>query len=265
MKAIKGSPPHGRGKEEVKALLHFNRGITPAWAGKSQSCAATMERWWDHPRMGGEKRGGMALRFPALGSPPHGRGKVGLDGGLSEAVGITPAQAGKSKLALCTPSCPTDHPRACGEKNKELEGVWLPMGSPPRGRGKDTRKCRKSWRWRITPAWAGKSISSSSGSDPCRDHPRMGGEKMNKRYEEGRKPGSPPRGRGKEVGPLFLTDVPWITPAWAGKSRNRKLCRRMRQDHPRMGGEKAPQGQRLNLILGSPPRGRGKGPAGAAP
>ena len=30
-----GSPPHGRGKEEVKALLHFNRGITPAWAGKS--------------------------------------------------------------------------------------------------------------------------------------------------------------------------------------------------------------------------------------
>ena len=31
-----------------------------------------------------------------------------------------------------------DHPRACGEKNKELEGVWLPMESPPRGRGKDT-------------------------------------------------------------------------------------------------------------------------------
>ena len=23
-----------------------------------------------------------------------------------------------------------------GEKNKELEGVWLPMGSPPRRRGK---------------------------------------------------------------------------------------------------------------------------------
>ena len=32
-----GSPPHGRGKEEVKALLHFNRGITPAWAGKSSA------------------------------------------------------------------------------------------------------------------------------------------------------------------------------------------------------------------------------------
>ena len=33
-KIDQGSPPRGRGKEEVKALLHFNRGITPAWAGK---------------------------------------------------------------------------------------------------------------------------------------------------------------------------------------------------------------------------------------
>ncbi len=29
-----GSPPRMRGKEEVKALLHFNGGITPAYAGK---------------------------------------------------------------------------------------------------------------------------------------------------------------------------------------------------------------------------------------
>ena len=46
--------------------------------------------------MGGEKpipaNGGKNIE----GSPPHRRGKVGLDGGLSEAVGITPAQAGKS-------------------------------------------------------------------------------------------------------------------------------------------------------------------------
>lgn len=49
-----------------------------------------------NPRVGGEKpipaNGGKNIE----GSPPHRRGKVGLDGGLSEAVGITPAQAGKS-------------------------------------------------------------------------------------------------------------------------------------------------------------------------
>ena len=69
-----------------------------------------------HPRIGGEKWLYLDDFFCLAGSPPHRRGKVGLDGGLSEAVGITPAQAGKSKLALCTPSCPTDHPCAGGEK-----------------------------------------------------------------------------------------------------------------------------------------------------
>ena len=106
----------------------------------------------DHPRAGGEKEKLRDAYALLMGSPPHGRGKVGLDGGLSEAVGITPAQAGKSKLALCTPSCPTDHPRACGEKNKELEGVWLPMGSPPHGRGKAALADFGRIDHRITPA-----------------------------------------------------------------------------------------------------------------
>ena len=43
-----------------------------------------------------------------------------------------------------------------GEKNKELEGVWLPMGSPPRGRGKVSKGIKPSDERGITPAWAGK-------------------------------------------------------------------------------------------------------------
>ena len=39
-----------------------------------------------------------------------------------------------------------------GEKNKELEGVWLPMGSPPRGRGKGKNTDRAERTARITPA-----------------------------------------------------------------------------------------------------------------
>ena len=132
-----------------------------------------------------------------VGSPPHGRGKVGLDGGLSEAVGITPAQAGKSKLALCTPSCPTDHPRACGEKNKELEGVWLPMGSPPHGRGKVMKANKKVKENGITPAWAGKSRECRYALTNEWDHPRVGGEKPARSSCKAVSSGSPPRGRGK--------------------------------------------------------------------
>ena len=92
----------------------------------------------------------------------------------------------------------------------------------------------------------------------------MGGEKMNKRYEEGRKPGSPPRGRGKEVGPLFLTDVPWITPAWAGKSWNAVDSSLPGGDHPRVDGEKAGTSYAQQVEKGSPPHGRGKAELSAA-
>ena len=70
-----------------------------------------------------------------------------------------------------------DHPRACGEKNKELEGVWLPMESPPRGRGKAFSVLRRQFRFRITPAWAGKRCDIKNVVRKARDHPRMGGEK----------------------------------------------------------------------------------------
>ena len=172
------------------------------------------------------------------GSPPHRRGKVGLDGGLSEAVGITPAQAGKSKLALCTPSCPTDHPCAGGEKNKELEGVWLPMGSPPRGRGKVLYRVPEVVPVRITPAWAGKSLFLPVMVRLLQDHPRVGGEKVSEK---------PTR-----------ANCARITPAWAGKSLNSSALKCCVKDHPRVGGEKVMCNSRDGARLGSPPRGRGK-------
>ena len=167
----------------------------------------------DHPRACGEKEKLRDAYALLMGSPPHGRGKVGLDGGLSEAVGITPAQAGKSKLALCTPSCPTDHPRACGEKNKELEGVWLPMGSPPHGRGKEASIFDDGQRLGITPAWAGKSRPRRFWAHRSQDHPRVGGEKYPHRGWRRLGGGSPPRGRGKEVADEGIGGIIRITPA----------------------------------------------------
>ena len=49
-----------------------------------------------------------------------------------------------------------------------------------------------------------------------------------------------------------------ITPAYAGKRHLVPLVRVFPGDHPRVCGEKARRGDGLNLILGSPPRMRGK-------
>ena len=194
---IQGSPPRRRGKDFLLFHRLFAQRITPAWAGKSFSTSPKSCRAGDHPRVGGEKWLYLDDFFCLAGSPPHRRGKVDLDGGLSEAVGITPAQAGKSKLALCTPSCPTDHPRAGGEKNKELEGVWLPMESPPHGRGKVHFHPVRPGCCGITPAWAGKSKTDIRRLHGTGDHPRVGGEKGSSTTRAGSTAGSPPHGRGK--------------------------------------------------------------------
>ena len=147
-----GSPPHRRGKvRRIRENLE-RVGITPAWAGKSWQSGNRLCFTWDHPRMGGEKLTSGVFSSAEDGSPPHGRGKELFNLLHVLRHRITPAQAGKSKLALCTPSCPTDHPCAGGEKNKELEGVWLPMGSPPRGRGKVLYRVPEVVPVRITPA-----------------------------------------------------------------------------------------------------------------
>ena len=147
--------------------------------------------------MGGEKYLPCFNADGFVGSPPRWRGKAVKFRCTCGLQRITPAWAGKSKLALCTPSCPTDHPRAGREKNKELEGVWLPMGSPPRRRGKERSTALVGTPTRITPALAGKSYVFGPFRPGSWDHPRVGGEKRATTSTMPATLGSPPRGRGK--------------------------------------------------------------------
>ena len=73
--------------------------------------------------------------------------------------------------------------------------------------------------------------------------------------------GSPPRMRGKVAGGVIIGVLLGITPAYAGKRVRDSFCKDIRWDHPRVCGEKPRRGSGLNLILGSPPRMRGKGSA----
>ena len=91
-----------------------------------------------------------------------------------------------------------------------------------------------------------------------RDHPRVGGEKSWKPWERTKRPGSPPRGRGKEFSGAMLQPQPGITPAWAGKSRTLCGSSDCQWDHPRVGGEKMVSCRSGTKGRGSPPRGRGK-------
>ena len=151
-----------------------------------------------------------------------------------------------------------DHPRVGGEKLTTFDAGKLIPGSPPRGRGKAVRTGIRFLCFRITPAWAGKSRPFGDIYDFVRDHPRVGGEKVQILLYEDIQKGSPPRGRGKVNRSESKSQWYRITPAWAGKSPHR-LCHPVGVlDHPRVGGEKPAVAAHVRAQLGSPPRGRGK-------
>ena len=117
---IVGSPPRGRGKVTINELRQAFAGITPAWAGKSQTefCGTTSSK--DHPRVGGEKTLSAGKPFSRLGSPPRGRGKGVLSALPLVIPGITPAWAGKRGFQRSGLGRIRDHPRVGGEKTKKI-------------------------------------------------------------------------------------------------------------------------------------------------
>ena len=145
-----------------------------------------------------------------------------------------------------------------GEKTKGGGPEKSGLGSPPRGRGKVGHSVISTISSGITPAWAGKSLGICACFPLVQDHPRVGGEKPMSLRAALAPPGSPPRGRGKEEDESFAAHAARITPAWAGKRSLRLRHRCPGRDHPRVGGEKTATTNHEMIILGSPPRGRGK-------
>ena len=87
----------------------------------------------------------------------------------------------------------------------------------------------------------------------------MGGEKLSYSVISISREGSPPRGRGKVKVQIAQGPKMGITPAWAGKRPHTCGPCAAQEDHPRVGGEKLAARRCSASILGSPPRGRGKG------
>ena len=156
---------------------------------------------WDHPRTRGEKHMVPNRLTPAMGSPPHTRGKAlqVLRGRVLP--GITPAHAGKRPVAWKGSGVARDHPRTRGEKIDAVLASVQQWGSPPHTRGKAASPWASPQGRRITPAHAGKSLHHLRGGLTDEDHPRTRGEKASKNSRSANWGGSPPHTRGKETPP----------------------------------------------------------------
>ncbi len=248
-----------RGKVFARLIASATGGITPAYAGKRYLCNSCLEGHGDHPRVCGEKRPVPAGLMLLAGSPPRMRGKVTCTGSHADALGITPAYAGKSSKRGSNSQWLRDHPRVCGEKCHVPALRRCEPGSPPRMRGKGAQYSLPVWRHRITPAYAGKSLPSRACPPSCWDHPRVCGEKHIRVVCGCTRVGSPPRMRGKEAAGKLCSPGRGITPAYAGKSGDLGQSAAQTGDHPRVCGEKHRPSKTQSRPAGSPPRMRGKG------
>ena len=131
--------------------------ITPACAGKTYYMGLWAGEIRDHPRVCGEN---MRIEWECLileGSPPRVRGKRFFQTSHKPAMGITPACAGKTLKIKMLLTKARDHPRVCGENQPSPVWATARGGSPPRVRGKHSRKPSAPVLYGITPACAGKT------------------------------------------------------------------------------------------------------------
>ena len=193
-------------------------GITPAYAGKRLQPQEFGQHRGDHPRVCGEKYAPAAVRPCRVGSPPRMRGKDGSCAYSFIPAGITPAYAGKRAGRKKHVGKGEDHPRVCGEKASFISSRKLPLGSPPRMRGKERRLTKVPSPKGITPAYAGKRNTERGYENGAEDHPRVCGEKLTYIPTGQTIQRSPPRMRGKGIDANRSDFRQGITPAYAGKS-----------------------------------------------
>ena len=186
------------------------------------------------------------------------RGKQRKYDGISRILRITPAGAGKTKSFSRDVSAGQDHPRRCGENHFALTIFCTISGSPPQVRGKHNIRKHARYRIRITPAGAGKTLSSAVTLLLVRDHPRRCGENHCTPSPRLNVFGSPPQVRGKQISFDLFSLRFRITPAGAGKTAQLHTPHRCCKDHPRRCGENLSQSNSGIGESGSPPQVRGK-------
>ena len=154
---VAGSSPRGRGKRVRRLGGRGNRGLIPAWAGKTARRGEAFGDRRAHPRVGGENPSSSACTATGPGSSPRGRGKRLSCADDRLDLGLIPAWAGKTARAVATPSWRRAHPRVGGENRRAVNTSSSADGSSPRGRGKPRSRPGVNMSARLIPAWAGKT------------------------------------------------------------------------------------------------------------
>ena len=171
-----GSPPPTRGTPYGGYKKQGLDRITPAYAGNTEILEVREFKTGDHPRLRGEHSKALRLIKGRQGSPPPTRGTHIIKRIRFKRTRITPAYAGNTALLQGRKSQVRDHPRLRGEHALIQAYDRGKEGSPPPTRGTPIFKYFPILLIRITPAYAGNTLSCIPLKRFFQDHPRLRGE-----------------------------------------------------------------------------------------
>ena len=152
-----GSPPLVRERHVISSQRKRILGITPARAGKTGRTSSYYTGTRDHPRSCGKDIPLQAFIDTEPGSPPLVRERPEFSRIVRHTIGITPARAGKTIIALGTWGQQQDHPRSCGKDRTASTLKCSGAGSPPLVRERPVCSYPTPSCVGITPARAGKT------------------------------------------------------------------------------------------------------------
>ena len=157
-----GSSPLTRGKHEGKRRGLLRLGLIPTHAGKTGQRHASSSSPRTHPRSRGENSSSSLDSRREAGSSPLTRGKRASPDSASNAHGLIPAHAGKTRSRERSHWVARAHPRSRGENGSWALGSTFADGSSPLTRGKPVKLDAGTGSGGLIPAHAGKTIWTTS-------------------------------------------------------------------------------------------------------
>ncbi len=170
-----------------------------------------------------------------------------------------PAPAGNGASSIAQTTTTAVHPRACGERVRNMFQGIARTGSSPRLRGTAAQWLAYQAVQRFIPAPAGNGELALVSMAMATVHPRACGERRDKLVEYQSECGSSPRLRGTATATRSALARRRFIPAPAGNGIPERLKAAVRAVHPRACGERQLRRQVGNAIRGSSPRLRGTG------
>ena len=174
-----------------------SRRLTPANAGTTGLRQRLEDAERAHPRECGDDTVYARRDDLVAGSPPRMRGRRFAYSPPPHNYRLTPANAGTTLPVCSSESALRAHPRECGDDATGARAAISHTGSPPRMRGRRSRRWRHILRFRLTPANAGTTYPLAEAAANAEAHPReCGDDWVDARWAMVPK-GSPPRMRGR--------------------------------------------------------------------